>query len=142
MSEANQQNVSQKIGSNTGQAQAIAAGGDVNANQSMNPMEGVEGISQENAVELLTKIEELIKTANLPSEVVQEATKYVGKAKEEAEEKEPQQPIVLSQLDRATNAIKKLDTTASATSDFISKLKPLFVKLAGWLGVAVNHFFG
>ncbi len=142
MSEASQQNVTQNIGTNTGQAQAIAAGRDVNATQQMTPSEEASEITQEQAVEILTKIEELIKAANLPPEVVEEAAKYAGRAKEEASEKEPQQSIVLSQLDRATSVIKKLDTTAGAAKDLISFLKPLFVKLAGWLSVAASHFFG
>ncbi len=142
MSEASQQSVTQNIGTNTGQGQAIAAGGDVNATQQMSQGEGAEAITQEQAVEILSQIEKLIKEADLPLELTSQATKYAGKAKEEASEEKPEQSIIVRHLERATSVIKKADTTAGAAKNLVDKLKPLILKLAGWLGVAASHFFG
>lgn len=142
MSEARQQNVIQTVGSNTGQMQAIAGGGNVAATQQGVSGETTEPITQEQVIEILVQIEQLLKTSLLPPEVVSEATKYTTNAKEEVKEEKPQQSIILKQLERATSVLKKLDTTAGTAKDLISKLKPLFVKLAAWLGVAVSHFWG
>ncbi|MCA2656755.1 hypothetical protein [Microcystis sp. M061S2] len=142
MSEASQQTVTQIVGSNTGQIQAIAAGGNVTATQQGASGETTEQITQEQAVEILAQIEQLLKASPLPSEVVSKATEYTTNAKQEANEEKPEQSIIIKQLERATSVIKKLDTTAGATKDLISKLRPLFVKLAAWLGVAISHFWG
>ncbi len=69
MPEASQQNVTQNVGTNTGQMQAIASEGNVNATQQMTQGETASEITQEQTVELLTKIEELIKASNLPFKV-------------------------------------------------------------------------
>ncbi len=142
MSEASQQSVNQNIGTNTGQAQAIAAGRDVNATQQMSQGEVAGAITQEQAVEILSQIEKLIKEADLPPELTSQATKYAGKAKEEASEEKPEQSIIVRHLERATSVIKKADTTAGAAKNLVDKLKPLILKLAGWLGVAANYFLG
>lgn len=131
---------SQSIDKNQGNIQTITTAGEVNnIKQNVSQEEG-ERITQQEAIELLTKIEELINTANLPSEIVNEATKYVVKAKEEAEEEQPQKSIIISQLDRATNTIKKVDSSVTAISELTTKLKPLFSKLALWLHLALEHF--
>lgn len=142
MSEASQQKVTQTINNNTGQAQAIASGKDVKAIQEITSNQSGEDITTKEAIEILAQIEQLIKTANLPSEIAEEASKYVGKAKEEAREKEPETSMVVKQLERATTAIKKTDTTVGAASELVKKLKPLFGKLTGWLGLAISYFFG
>ena len=137
-----QQSVTQNIGTNTGPAQAIAAGRDVNVTQQMSLGEAAEAITQEQAIEILSQIEELIKAANLPEEVVSEAAKYVSKAKEEATEEKPEQSIIVRHLERATSVLKKAELTAGAVKNLVDKLKPLILKLVGWLGVAANHFLG
>ncbi|MDJ0713883.1 MAG: DUF4062 domain-containing protein [Prochloraceae cyanobacterium] len=137
----NQQSVTQNIGTNTGQAQAIAAGGDVNATQQMSQGEAEE-LTQEQIIEILAQIKQSIENAELPKEVTTQAVKYADKASEEASEEKADKAIVVRHLERATSVIKKLDTTTGAALKLVEKLKPLVLKLTGWLGVAANHFFG
>lgn len=121
-------------------------GSSINATQQVTMKENMEQIPQEEVIKILNQILELIKTFQIPpvenaTKYVEEASKYVEKAKEETQEKEPNKSIVLAQLVRATTAIKQLDSTVGTVSDLTNKLKPLFEKIAPWLGKAISYFF-
>ena len=140
----NEQNVTQNIGTNTGAVQATSAGRNVHVTQQTNLALASEDITPPQAVEILEKIEGLIR-ANFPSEVseaVEEAIDYTSMAKKEAQKKEPRKSLIVANLEGTTSLLQKLNQTTEETKELIVKLKPLFVKLTSWLGVAVNHFFG
>lgn len=133
------QEVNQNISNNTGQAQAITSGGDTNATQKISQSSSGEEITTEQAIQLLTKIEELIKEADLPEEETQQAIRYTQKAKEEAEEEEPDGSIISSHLKRMTNTVNKLNQMAGGSEELINRLTPALKKLSDWLGIDLEQ---
>lgn len=131
--------INQRISNNTGQAQAIKSGRDTNATQQISQSSSGEKLTTEQAIQLLTKIEELIKEANLPEEETKQAIKYTQKAKEEAEEEEPDGSIISSHLKRMTNTVKKLNQMAEGTEELINHLTPALRQLSGWLGMDIDQ---
>jgi hypothetical protein len=99
------QNITQKLGNNnTGTFQVINAGRDAYATQQTSQALSSEKITQSEAIKYLTKIEELIKKADLPSEpevveIVEKTTDYTNMAKKEAQEKEPHKSSIVVNLD-------------------------------------------
>jgi ElaB/YqjD/DUF883 family membrane-anchored ribosome-binding protein len=137
-------------GTNTGAMQAGVAGGNANVLQGdsnvieqtnqVTPAE--HSITQDEATKLLAQIEELLKTANLPDESKGKASKFLAAAKEEAKEAEPDKDFIKGNLERVTKTIQATTETVVASQGLLSKLKPIFVKLAPWLGVAASYFLG
>lgn len=102
------QKITQKIGNNnTGTLQIINAGRDAYATQRNSQALSSHEITQSEAIEYLTKIEELIKEANLlleaeVIEVVEEATDCASMAKRSAQRKEPDKSLIIANLERVT----------------------------------------
>jgi hypothetical protein len=139
-----EQNVIQRVGTNQGLMQAVAAGHDTNVNQQTNQGIPTDEITQEQAIELLAQIETLLKNTQESSrakEVIEEAADYTSMAKKEAQKKEPRKLLVLGNLEGAITLLKNLNTGTESAKELISNLKPYVLKLAGWLGVAASHFW-
>lgn len=137
-------------GTNTGAMQAGVAGGnanvlqgDSNVIQQTNQVEPTEQpITQNDALELLAQIEALLQTASLPDEQKRKASTYLAAAKEAAQEAKPDKDYIKGNLERVTKTIQATTETVVASQGLWDKLKPIFTKLAPWLGVAASYFLG
>lgn len=133
------QNVSLGNVSNT--QVAVGSGHKVDQQQVQTNIDtSAEEITQDQAIELLTQIEQLIESANLPSDVVEEATDYTRMARKEAQKTEPRKERITNNLEAATSLVQDLNKTTDAVKDLVGKLKDPVIKLSGWLGVAAAKF--
>ena len=99
-------------------------------------------ITQPQVIELLTQLETLIKSENLPPELKEKAAKSLAAAKEEAKEEEPDKNYIKNKLEKVTGNLKAATETIVASQGLWSKAKDIFIKLAPWLGVAASVFLG
>lgn len=105
-------NIIQNIGNNnTGMFQINNSGRDVYITQHNDRDFSSEEITKTQALGYLTKIEELIKEANLPSAILEEATHYASIAKKETEQKEPRKSLIVDSLEGVTSVLQKLNQT-------------------------------
>lgn len=139
------QNVTQTVGTNTGAMQGVAAGRDANAVQQTTQGTPAEEISQDEAVKLIEEIGALLEKADLPPEAKEEMADYTKMAQKEAKKPEPRKNLITGNLEAATSILTHLSKTTDAAKETVNKLKPIFQKLAPWLGIAATaatHFFG
>jgi ribosomal protein L16 Arg81 hydroxylase len=137
-------------GSNTGAMQAGVAGGnanvvqgDSNIIQQTNQVEPAEQpISEDEAFELLAEIEAILQTAHLSDEQKRKVSTYLAAAKEAAQEDKPDKDYIKGNLEKVTKTIQATTETVMASQGLWDKLKPIFTKLAPWLGVAASYFVG
>ncbi|MBE9041038.1 hypothetical protein IQ235_09625 [Oscillatoriales cyanobacterium LEGE 11467] len=141
------QNVS--LGDNTGELRVAAAGenakqvlgdGSTIAIGSLDTTE--EQITSAQAIELLAQMQALLETANLPDAQKGKAQKFLAAAKEEATESEPDKDYIKSNLERVTKTLEATTATVTASTGLWQSLKPIFTRLAPWLGVAATYFVG
>lgn len=137
-------------GSNTGAMQAGVAGGNANVVQGdsnviyqTNQVEPIEQpISEDEAFELLTEIETILQSADLPDQQKRKVVTYLAAAKEAAQEEQPDKDYIKGNLEKVTKTIKATTETVVASHGLWEKLTPIFTKLAPWLGVAASYFVG
>ncbi len=141
-SDSGSQSISISVGSNSGQIQAVNAGGDAAVSGAMGDAEAQAEISQAEAVELLAQVVALIEAADLPEAEKEEAGMYAKLAQKEAAKAEPDKQRVIGNLEGATSLLKRLGETAEAGKKLVGDLKGPVVKLAGWLGKASVFFLG
>ena len=99
-------------------------------------------LTQEDVIRLLAQIEQLVGTSSELPEVAKEKTlKYLGAAKEEAQNPEPDKQLAAGNLKRMAETLKTTSETVASTKSLWENAKPILLKLPGWLGVA-KSFFG
>ncbi|NEP76453.1 hypothetical protein [Okeania sp. SIO2G5] len=94
-------------------------------------------LSQAEAVEVLEQIKVLISNSVIPEVAKGKAATYVEAAKIEAEEANPDKQLISRNLERVTKNLEEVDKTVDAGKSILSKIIPLTLKLATWLGAAV-----
>jgi hypothetical protein len=99
-----------------------------------------EVLSQEKVLSLLTELENILKTTNLPKTQQEKALRYLGYAKEEAQAEEPDKKFTADSLKKVAGALKETNETIEASQKIWEKVQSVFKQLLPWLGVAVNFF--
>lgn len=107
----------------------------------VNQMIASEALTSEDAIRLMVQIEEIVQVSSLPEAQKQKAMHYLGSAKEEAQQPEPDKDFAAKSLKRATEVIKNANEALSAGQGVFEKVKPVVEKLLPWFGV-VKGFFG
>ncbi|MGG6242130.1 hypothetical protein ACQ4N7_26220 [Nodosilinea sp. AN01ver1] len=89
-------------------------------------------------VELISQIENLFETSDLPSDQQEKAIKHLETAKEEVQAKDPDKDFAMKSLQRATKVLKEANEAVGAGEGLWKKLEPIVTQLAPWLGVAAK----
>ena len=116
------------------------AGRDLNVtqNQQIGTSESSQLLTQTDVVKLITQLEELFRSSDLPEEKTAKAIKHLEAAKEEVQEKEPDKDFAAKNLQRATKVLKEASETVEAGSSLWQKVKPILETITPWLGVAAS----
>lgn len=102
-----------------------------------------EQLTTEQVVEMISEIERMIDSTELPEDTKEEAIMYLGAAKKTAEKKEPNKERVKINLEGMAETLEKASKTVDAGNTLWEKAKPILAKLATWLGaVATGSFLG
>ncbi|NEO76229.1 hypothetical protein [Moorena sp. SIO4G3] len=105
--------------------------------------ESSQPLTQANVVELITKLEELFRSSDLPEAETSQAIKYLEAAKEEAQEEEPDKDFAAKNLQKACTALKVLKETGEtveAGTNLWKTFQLIITKLLPWLGKASSYF--
>ncbi|WP_353932364.1 hypothetical protein WJM97_07210 [Okeanomitos corallinicola TIOX110] len=115
------------------------AGSDLTQNQQYIPEAGEKQLTVNEVVELITQIESLFRTSDLPEQQKKQALKHLDYANDAVQEKEPDKNTAVISLQKATKVLKEANETANAGQGLWQKLEPISKQLAPWLGIAVKN---
>jgi len=115
----------------------------INAVQgNQNPIDQTQGapasLSQAEVVEMLARIQALIAAADLPGEVKVAATTSLKTAQKATEREQPRTEIALDSLESMAETLETASKTVAAGKTLWEVVKPILVKVGGWLGAAVG----
>lgn len=88
------------------------------------------------ALELLDKIEKMLKGSELPKAKKEGAIAYLSAAQKEVKQPEPDKELVAKNLKRMGDTLKTASETVDAGRSLLEKVQPILASLIGWLGVA------
>ncbi|MGV0026716.1 hypothetical protein [Phormidesmis priestleyi] len=134
---------SQSIGGNiTGsQVQMAQAGRDLTATQRGNSDDQTQGITADEVVKLLEKLESAVKASGLTETQQDEVLDYLKPAKRETAKETANKNLVGDNLKQVSEAMKNLKETSEAGKSLWQTGTEVLKAIAPWLGVAA-HFFG
>lgn len=140
----NPDGISQSNAGSMGGGQQAAIG---NHNQQMMSTQSAasagEQLSQKEVLQMLLQLEQMIGTAEIPEEIKEEATTYLGAAKKAIDKEEPNKERATVNLEGVAEELEKASKVAEAGTALFTKVKPILVKVAGWLGaIAAGSFLG
>ena len=101
-----------------------------------------EQLTQQEVLQMLEQIEQMIDSAEIPEDIKEEANTYLGAAKKAVEKEEPNKERVNINLEGVAEELEKASKVAEAGTTLFTKVKPILVKVAGWLGAAAGSFLG
>jgi len=101
-----------------------------------------EQLTQQDVLQMLGQIEQMIGSAEIPEEIKEEANTYLGAAKKAVEKEEPNKERAKINLEGVAEELEKASKVAEAGTTLFTKVKPILVKVAGWLGAAAGSFLG
>lgn len=100
-------------------------------------------LSQQEVLQLLAQLEQMIGLAEIPDEIKEEAKTYLSAAKKAIEKEEPNKERAKINLEGVAEELEKATKVAEAGTTLFTKVKPILVKVAGWLGaVAAGSLLG
>ncbi|OLT59358.1 hypothetical protein [Moorena bouillonii] len=132
-----------------------SVGGDIHNQQGDNNLQGdnntqiiqgqgagsnEEQLTKEQVIELLAKLDKLVRGAELPEDTKEEATMYLGAAKKATEKEEPKKETALANLESVAETLETASKTVDAGKNIWDKAKPIILKVAGWLGAAAGSY--
>ena len=91
-------------------------------------------------IDLLTEVEKIIQTSNLPIKDKNKVGAYINVTKLEVQESNPDKSLAISNLKKASETIKSANDTVQNTKQLWTNLQPLLLQIGEWLGVAKNFF--
>lgn len=99
-------------------------------------------LTQQEVIQMLAQLEELVGgNPELPEADKEKSLRYLGAAKAEAQEPEPDKQLAAGNLKRMTDTLKTASETVASSKSLWENVKPILIQLPGWLGVA-KSFFG
>ncbi|NEP52331.1 MAG: hypothetical protein F6K65_27420 [Moorea sp. SIO3C2] len=99
-----------------------------------------EQLTKEQVIELLAKLDKLVRGAELPEDTKEEATMYLGAAKKATEKEEPKKETALVNLKSVAETLETASKTLDAGKNIWENAKPIILKVAGWLGAAAGSY--
>jgi uncharacterized protein YjbI with pentapeptide repeats len=100
-----------------------------------------EPLTKADVIGLLAELDKLLRGAELPEDIKEEATMYLGAAKKATEKEEPKKETALTNLQSVAETLETASKAAKAGESLWSKAKPIILKVAGWLGAAAGSYF-
>ncbi|MEO0534381.1 MAG: hypothetical protein AAF215_11030 [Cyanobacteria bacterium P01_A01_bin.123] len=98
------------------------------------------GLTQANVVEIISKIDTLIRCSKMSEVQKAEALSYLKATKEDAQEQDPDKQSVAKGLRRTKNFLKDTNDTFESGAVLFQNVQQLIKKLLPWLGVSVSFF--
>ena len=96
-------------------------------------------LEPEDAIALMARIEEIIRTSDLPAGKKQKALNYLESAKEEAQQEEPDTNFAAKSLQRSLSVVKNV-AQAVAGQMLLDKMQSIIERLLPWLQVELSFF--
>ena len=93
-----------------------------------------ENLQKADAIELLRKIEELVRISNLSEPLEEELIANIITAKKTLEKDEPNKEMTAMTLKNAADTLEKASKVADNANNLWQKLQPFFEKVILWLG--------
>ena len=124
-------------GGHISNAQIGQAGRDLAQTQKLQ-QGGTATLTPDDVVRLLTQIEELLQSTDLPESQKEKAIKHLDTTKEEAQQEEPDKDFAAKSFQQATQVLKEADATVGAGQGLWQKLAPIVTQLAPWFGIAAK----
>ncbi|NEQ68179.1 MAG: hypothetical protein F6K21_22285, partial [Symploca sp. SIO2D2] len=94
-----------------------------------------EQLTKEQVIELLAELEQLVQRTELPEDIKEEASMYLGAAKKATAKEEPKKETALANLESVAETLE-----VDADNHFWNQAKPIISNVAGWLGAASGSF--
>ncbi|GAB4196557.1 MAG: hypothetical protein Fur006_44110 [Coleofasciculaceae cyanobacterium] len=129
------------VSGSTVSGQVAQVVGNVNQTQSINQGSLEKQLTVTEVVELITRIQTLLKDTALPDSLESRTMTHLEAAKEASQEEEPDKDYAAKSLQKATKIIKEASETMESGQKLWNKVTPILKQLLPWLGVA-THFFG
>jgi hypothetical protein len=89
----------------------------------------------------MVQLEQLFGSAELPEATKEKLLRYLGAAREEIQEKEPNKQLAAGNLKRMSETLETTSKTVESAKSLWENTKPVLMQLPSWLGVA-KTFFG
>ena len=122
----------------SGGVQVGQAGRDLSQTQRIVSGNTEKQLTVAEVVELISQLENLFETSDLPTDQKEKAVKHLESAKEEAQAKDPDKDFATKSLQRATKVLKEANEAVGAGEGLWKKLEPVATQLAPWLGIAAK----
>lgn len=119
-------------------AQIGQAGRDLAQTQQIQQGGTEKPLTPNDVVRLLTQIEGLLQSTDLPESQKAKAIKHLDTTKEEAQQAEPDKDFAAKSFQRATQVLKEADEAVGAGQGLWQKLAPIVTQLAPWFGIAAK----
>lgn len=132
------QSLSISGGQFSGGVQVGQAGRDLTQTQRIVSGNTEKQLTVAEVVELISQLENLFETSDLPTDQKEKAVKHLESAKEEAQAKDPDKDFATKSLQRATKVLKEANEAVGAGEELWKKLEPVATQLAPWLGIAAK----
>lgn len=100
-----------------------------------------QSLTQSEVINLLAKIEEMIRTTPLPEDIKEDATTYLSAAKKATAKEEPKKDVAIVNLKSVAETLESASKTLDAGKNIWEKVQPILTQIAPWLGVAAKTFF-
>lgn len=102
-----------------------------------------EQLSPQDILKDLVELEQEINDSEIPAEIKEEAITYLNAAKKAIDKDKPNKERAKINLEGVAEELQKATKVAEAGTTLFKKVKPIIVKVAGWLGaLAVGSFLG
>jgi uncharacterized protein YjbI with pentapeptide repeats len=98
-------------------------------------------LTQSEVIQLLEQISVLIQQAELPADIKEESTLYLGAAKKATEKEEPKKVLAADNLKSMAETLQTASKTVESSKSLWENMKPILSQLPTWLGVT-KGFFG
>lgn len=115
------------------------SGGDLIQTQNSLQSSETQSFTKQNVTQSLGELEELLRT-DLFMPFQEKALQYLGVAKEELQNKEPDKKFLAESLKRIASVLKEANAAMGSSQGIWEKAQPILNKLTPWLGVAGNFF--
>ena len=133
------QNIS-NVTLNSGMVQMGQAGGDLQQEQSGDLQTQQQGLSGDEVVALLEKLETAVRGAAIDAAVQEELLDYLRPAKREAGKETPNKSLVGQNLKQVSETLKTLNESTEAGKSLWQTGTEIFKTVAPWVGVALAFF--
>ncbi len=123
-----------------GKGNALISGQTVQGNTVIGNQENASeaSLTREDVLTLLAQIKTLIAATELPAEVKIEANAHLKTAQQATAQEIPKKEIALATLKNMAETLETASQTVAAGKTLWGEVRPILVRVAGWLGAAAG----